>query len=82
MLKSVHIEVGDREVRQLVRERKKYPIRSTQKIKSVQAKLTEIMKKYRKGFRGLKIRERQKRIDMMARDVMYCCLGRDNLSGE
>eukprot|EP00957_Ditylum_brightwellii_P047170 3582129-Ditylum_brightwellii.AAC.1 len=27
------------------------------------------------------MRERQKRIDMMAREVMCCYLGRDNLSG-
>ena len=46
------------------------------------ARLTEIMKKYRKGFRELKMRERWKRIDIMAREVMCCCLGRDNLSGE
>eukprot|EP00957_Ditylum_brightwellii_P153942 11717254-Ditylum_brightwellii.AAC.1 len=106
MLNSVHIEVGDREMRRLVRERKKFPIRSTQKIKSVQvvirgcnpevieltrhvgkhnifkAQLTKIMKKYRKGFRELKIREIWKRIDMMAREVMCCCLGKDDLSGE
>eukprot|EP00957_Ditylum_brightwellii_P069130 5249090-Ditylum_brightwellii.AAC.1 len=37
MLKSVHIEVGDREMRRLVREHKKFPIRLTQRIKSVQA---------------------------------------------
>eukprot|EP00957_Ditylum_brightwellii_P008674 658443-Ditylum_brightwellii.AAC.1 len=28
------------------------------------------------------MRERQKRIDMMAKEVKCCCLGRDNLSGE
>eukprot|EP00957_Ditylum_brightwellii_P009216 697450-Ditylum_brightwellii.AAC.1 len=36
MLKSVYIEVGDREMRRLVSERKKSPIRLSQKIKSVQ----------------------------------------------
>eukprot|EP00957_Ditylum_brightwellii_P148196 11283714-Ditylum_brightwellii.AAC.1 len=36
MLKSVHIEEGDRETRRLARERKKFPIRLRQKIKSVQ----------------------------------------------
>ena len=46
------------------------------------AQMTEIIKKYRKGFRELKMRERRKRIDIMAREVMCCCLGRDNLSGE
>eukprot|EP00957_Ditylum_brightwellii_P015039 1134407-Ditylum_brightwellii.AAC.1 len=68
MLKSVHIEVGDGGTRQLVREHVLDLIRCVGKYNVFEAQLTEVMKKYRKGFRELKMKERQKMIDMMARE--------------
>eukprot|EP00957_Ditylum_brightwellii_P173746 13228265-Ditylum_brightwellii.AAC.1 len=42
-------------------------------------RMRDRLKKYKKAFRELTMRQRQKRVNEVAMDTMCCCLVRDNL---
>ena len=52
------------------------------KNESFKKHMSETMKKYRKGFRDLTIKERHKQIEAIARGVMCCCVGKKNVDDE
>eukprot|EP00957_Ditylum_brightwellii_P074288 5644643-Ditylum_brightwellii.AAC.1 len=44
--------------------------------------MSETIKKYRKDFRDLTMKERHKRIEVIAREVVCCCIGKNNIDNE
>eukprot|EP00957_Ditylum_brightwellii_P123236 9396373-Ditylum_brightwellii.AAC.1 len=40
------------------------------------------MKEYRKRFRDLTMKERNKQIEAITREVMCCCVGKNNVDNE